>query len=247
MPLNLCCPQCLKIACEEGPEGGPPELYALPFSEGGLYRWRCLEGHKVALGLNADRFEVLFEIAVQAVADGYARESVATATTALERFYEFYFRLIWEANAMAPDVREAVWKAVSGSSERQLGLFAATYAMETGCVPPLLQKRHVEFRNRVVHKGQIPTVEEAVAFAQVVADLVHPALHDVIAKHREAAAAAADRHCKETLGLLEPGEEFSGWWGSALPLSRMRAEATACDVAQVVARRKLQKHEAVAI
>jgi hypothetical protein len=247
MPLNLCCPECLKIAYEEGPDGGPSELYGLPFSEGGLYRWECLDEHTVALGLDADRFEVLFEIAVQAAADGYARESVATATTALERFYEFYVRLIWEAQALASDVRATVWKAVSGSSERQLGLFAATYAMETGRVPPLLDRRLVELRNRVVHRGQIPTIDEAIAFAQAVANLVHPALHELIAKHAEAASVAVARRCEETLALLQPGEEFSGWWAFPLPLSRMRAEAVPCNVAEVVALRKLQKLHAVAI
>lgn len=244
MPLILCCPECLEL-CE--PDGGPPTAYGLQFSESGLYRWKCEDGHTVALGLNAARFEVLFEISLQALADGYARESVATAAAALERFYEFYIRLIWEARVIDDQVREMLWKAVSKSSERQLGVFAATFAMETGRLPPLLHQRQVELRNEVVHKGRIATPKEALAFAQAVADLAHPPMREVIEKYPDAAAALSTSLNSDTLRELKPDEKFSCWWMWALPLSRARAEPNACNVAQEIERRRHQKSDVVAI
>ncbi|HEV7329206.1 MAG TPA: hypothetical protein VGN91_29440 [Bosea sp. (in: a-proteobacteria)] len=128
----------LEFVCSDCLEADQPAFYRLPLSDGGLYPIDCAAGHKFVVGLTSFRFELLSEIAVQALVDGYLRESVLSFSSSLERFFEFYVRLCWEAENVPNSVRETTWKAVAQSSERQLGLFAATYSLQARSPPPLL-------------------------------------------------------------------------------------------------------------
>lgn len=230
MRLIVACPQC---SLEH--DG---TAYGLPVSESSLYSFRCHRGHDVTLGLVAVRFEVLFEIGMQALVDGYYREAVMTFSTALERFYEFYVRLIWEARGIEPAIRKELWNHVAKQSERQIGLFAATFLLETGCMPPLLpQTPMISLRNDLVHKGKIADQANAIAFGQAVADLVHPALHQAVDRHKDAAAAVHRQHCESVLAALREPPKSLAWWGTAFPLSRMRADKDPINVGAEVERR----------
>ncbi len=229
MRLFLPCPTCAKEF-----DG---TAYGLPFSESNVYRFRCHKGHEITFGLVAVRFEVLFEIGMQALVDGYYREAVMTFSTALERFFEFYIRLIWEARGIDAAIRKDLWGQVAKQSERQLGLFAATFLFETGRMPPLLPHTMVSLRNDLVHKGKITDLESATAFGQTVADIVHPVLHEAVGKHKDAAAAIHRQHCESVLAAHgQPPADFT-WWASAFPVSRVRADKDPINVGTEVERR----------
>lgn len=232
MRLFVACPTCAKQF-----DG---TAYGMPFSESGIYSFRCHKGHEITLGLVAARFEVLFEIGMQALVDGYYREAVMTFSTALERFYEFYVRLIWEARGINAATRKDLWSQVAKQSERQLGLFAATFLFDTGRMPPLLPQPMVSLRNDLVHKGKIADQANATAFGQVVADLVHPALHEAVGKHKEAAATLHRQHCENVLAAHgRPPENFA-WWATAFPVSRVRADKDPINVGDEVEQRILR-------
>lgn len=235
MRLTLFCPTC----------GADSSTYRVPFADNGIYHFGCMKGHRNTIGLTAFRFEVLSEIAVQALADGYLREAVLTFNSSLERFYEFCVRLIWEARSVKADVRDATWKAVASSSERQLGLFLGAHCMATGSSPPLLGRRLVELRNDVVHKGIIPEEGETAAFGQAVIDLMHPLLHQLVIDNKAAAETLHKAHCEEAFAVAGGGE--MAWAGYAFPVSRARADTHPLKLLDEVARRRRRDSQSVAI
>jgi hypothetical protein len=156
-------------------ESGFPDLFSLgtsPIPDDGIIEVTCRFGHETRLILQNERFELLSELAVIAIADGYPREAVASFAAALERLFEFYVRVVCRELRIDQVAIDDVWKYLRNSSERQLGAYSQTFLLTEGVAAPLLGQRESEFRNKVVHKGYFPTEGEAIAFGQSVADLV---------------------------------------------------------------------------
>lgn len=59
-------------------------------ADDGRYEITCEKEHRSVVILNNIKFELLFEIGLNATVDGYYREVVSSFASALERFYEFY-------------------------------------------------------------------------------------------------------------------------------------------------------------
>ena len=126
------------------------------------------------------RFELLFEMGVYALHDGYTREAVSSCAAALERFYEFYVAVTAEASNVGPEELALAWKAVSRQSERQLGMFVAAHLILTGSAPELLNPNsHVRFRNSVVHQGYVPEHHEAEEFCEVLLGMLDRLIDDL--------------------------------------------------------------------
>lgn len=101
-------------------------------------------------------------------------EAVSSFASALERFYEFYWRVVMEHTGIPKDQIEATWKPLSKLSERQIGAYCTAATILTKGVPKLLNtNKEVPFRNRVIHNGYIPTKEEAISFGDVVMQLIN--------------------------------------------------------------------------
>lgn len=144
------------------------EFIVLPFTDKGGFRVVCANGHSIAYLLQQAKFEQLATIAITALQDGYFREAVVSFNASLERFYEFYwFASGYEAN-FTDEALESAWKSVAKQSERQLGLYVAAYFRDNGIGPVLLPSAQQAFRNDVVHKGVIPTREQASGFIEAV-------------------------------------------------------------------------------
>ena len=86
-----------------------------------------------------------------------------TFSAALERFYECCLQVLSTQRNMSEAVYEQMFKPMARQSERQLGAFMALHAVELG-IAYSPNQRIVEFRNNVIHKGQIPTPEKAYDF-----------------------------------------------------------------------------------
>ena len=82
-------------------------------------------------------------------------------------------------------VFKKTWKLVASHSEWQLGAFIFIYTTEFGTPPTLLSNRKVQFRNEVIHKGKIPTRQEALDYGQAVLDVIRPILKQVKEKYPE--------------------------------------------------------------
>ena len=190
MRLLIPCMECFKLL------GEPDPWFAhVEFLDGGRYELECRHGHRSVAILQEAKYEVLFEIAVNAVGDGYYREAVTSFAATLERFYEFAIGVLLEDGKVQRESVLNAWKVVAAKSERQLGAFVLLWLNRFKVVPALLKGKFVELRNDVVHKGRIPSKMEAIAFGDAVLAVIIPAL-DLL--HKE----LADAVHMETLYIL---------------------------------------------
>lgn len=61
---------------------------------------------------------------------------------------------------------------VSSQSERQLGAFIFLFTQHFKTKPELLHDNLVKLRNEVIHKGKIPTKDEAIKYGQEILELI---------------------------------------------------------------------------
>ena len=188
MKLPLYCMQCLQVHMGGPNSDQPPDLgpHLAVLQNDGLYRFTCRAGHEMAVLLQAEKFEMLFELGMNAMLDGYPRDAIGSFAASLERFYEFYIQVIASHRSIDKQAFDASWKKIAKQSERQLGAFILMYTMETNRTPSLLTSSQIEFRNEVVHKGRIPTKEETIEFGKTVLDLISPVMHELKTRHAEA-------------------------------------------------------------
>ena len=155
--------------CHEcGPE---EEALLLEVGNKNLHQVICEKGHKWSLVITQQKHEVLFEVAVHAIIDGYYREAISSFAASLERYYEFFIKFI--SAALPSDVFEEAWKKVSSQSERQLGAYIFTYISFYRSLPDILPHSLITLRNKVIHKGCIPSRVDAVEFGEAVAKIIN--------------------------------------------------------------------------
>lgn len=175
MILRLFCPKCAYDAAKEKELRGFSHIcidVPMPVSQprdDGKYRIQCAAGHTSEITVDNIKFELLFELGLNALVDGYPREAVSSFTSALERFYEFYWHVVAELYAIPREQAAAAWKVAVKQSERQLGMYITASLLLTKQCPALLDPaRDVRFRNNVTHAGYIPDRQEAINFGDVV-------------------------------------------------------------------------------
>jgi len=175
MRLLLTC-----MTCRFDPLHTPRDYYVnAAYRDDMRYEITCDRGHTSVTVVQEAKYEILFEIGVNAIADGYYREAVASFASALERFLEFAIGALLHANRVSVEEFRATWKHVSTSSERQLGAFAFLWLGYFGQTPQLLNPKHAAFRNDVVHKGRIPEREEAIDFGNNILAIILPKLQQL--------------------------------------------------------------------
>ncbi len=189
MKLPMSCMQCFK-------EQGKPseEVSFVEFRDDGRYEFICRQGHQTTTILQQHKFEILFDIGAYAIDDGYYREAVSSFSSSLERFYEFYIKVISIEKNIDEEIFRLSWKMVSKQSERQLGAFILLYTLENGKAPTLLHDKKVNFRNDVIHKGVIPTKEQALEYGNAVLEVIRPIFKQLKEKYTESIIKAILQH-----------------------------------------------------
>ena len=61
-------------------------------------------------------------------------------------------------------------------SERVQGAYTVLYTLEHKTPPPTLQESDTKFRNKVIHRGKIPTRQESEDYGQKIIDAIYPVL-----------------------------------------------------------------------
>lgn len=172
MHLNLFCLQCMAQPAER-----PGSITVkVPLQESNLYRFECSAGHQCEMLLQQQRFQLLAEVAAQAIVDGYHREAVTSFAGSLERFMEFAVRVIALHHGVSNETMEQAWKPLANRSERQAGASVMATLLLWQEPPARLGDRFETLRNKVVHKGYVPSRDEAVEFGQAVIHLIQPVL-----------------------------------------------------------------------
>jgi len=179
MIVRLFCPQCAHEATKNfvGHTVLDVPVPISSLSDDGQYEVECEKGHVSAVILDNIKFELLFEMGLNAIVDGYTREAVSSFSSALERFYEFYWHVVMRHFDIPAEQANATWKPLSKLSERQVGAYSTAVNILTKCAPKLLNpNKQVPFRNNVIHNGYVPTKEEAISFGEDVMELIN---HDL--------------------------------------------------------------------
>jgi len=142
----------------------------------GVLEATCNRGHRTFTIIQQLKFELLSDMAIKAIVDGYYRDAVASFAGALERLHEFFFRATCRKQGVDAPTFDRAWKEMSNQSERQLGAFIGAHLVETGQSPKLLHQNQTKFRNDVVHKGMFPARDDTVRFGQAVLECALPIL-----------------------------------------------------------------------
>lgn len=171
MKMLLVCPE-----CHPGLKGVFPTLEHAEITDDGYYVHTCMNGHTSLIVNQQQKFEILFENGAHAMIDGYYRESILSFAASLERFYEFFIRLINRANKVDLSVFNETWRLVASQSERQLGAYIFLYLNTFREAPQLLPSGKVSLRNNVAHKGYIPKRQEAIDYGQSVLNIIYTTL-----------------------------------------------------------------------
>jgi hypothetical protein len=153
----------------------------MDFNEEGFYEFQCACGHLQRTFYPIPKYELLVQIAALALYDGHFRETIDSSSAALERYYEFFLRFVHFKHRRPSAEFEATWKAIENQSERQLGAFLFAYLSEFGKVCPRLPDHHVTFRNKVTHKGRLPSHKEAAEFAQRSINFIKDRIQEIAA------------------------------------------------------------------
>ena len=166
MRTGLICPDCAQAA------GGHGTFFIETIRDDGLYSGKCPNGHDLLIGTQTLRHEMLFEIALNAIKDGYYRETVSSFSASTERFFEFAIRVLSRNRQVPSPVADSSWNLVSRQSERQLGAYVWLYAVSFGEVPRIFSSKEAEFRNRVIHQGTLPEKADIVKFGAAAHEVI---------------------------------------------------------------------------
>jgi len=182
MIIRLFCPKCAHEVAKKLTDHAAIDV-PVPvtrIANDGEYEVICGKGHKGIVILDNLKFELLYEMGLNALIDGYPREAVSSFVASLERFYEFYWRVVMNYFEVSNVDSKATWKPLSKQSERQLGAYVSASLLLTKRVPTLLnQNKEVPFRNNVIHNGYVPTKEEAISFGNSVMNLINTELDNL--------------------------------------------------------------------
>jgi hypothetical protein len=208
MKIFAMCMECLK-------ELGRPsfEPFFLPYYEDRLAEIECSRHHKSVLLLQSQKFEVLLESGANALTAGFTLEAVASFSSGLERFYEFCIKVISAHRNISQVVYEQMFKEMANQSERQLGAFLALHAIEFGnaYVP---NKKIIEFRNSVIHKGRIPTPDEATSFCGRVYDEIFNLTQKLEQDHNSAISEVISHDLRKRAEMVPKGTPIATTTGT---------------------------------
>ncbi|MGG3480579.1 hypothetical protein ABES21_24190 [Peribacillus frigoritolerans] len=135
-------------------------------NEGGVFDFTCESGHRNISILQLHSFQILFDLGVMALIDGYTREAVSSLAVSIERFHEYCIDIF--LNKIPEEERKSTWKLVEVQSERQLGAFYFLYLLEFKKAPKSIDNKWVKFRNDIIHKGKIPKQDKAKEYAEYI-------------------------------------------------------------------------------
>ena len=158
------------------------EAFTADYFDDGIARIECSAGHETALMMQSQKFEMLLDSGATAFLEGFTLEACASFAAALERLYEFGLQVAFSGRNMPDGLFDRMFSEMARQSERQLGAFLLLHALEFGSAykpKPSI----ATFRNAVIHKGVIPTVEEACGFCSDVYEAVHSVFGTIRAKY----------------------------------------------------------------
>lgn len=134
---------------------------------------------------------------------------MSSFASGLERFYEFSLRVFLENSSMPDALFQSSWKNVASHSEHHLGAFVFWWASSFNELPELLSNAQVCFRNDVIHKGKIPTNDEAAKYGNSVFRVLRPKMLAVQERFPGYASKVAFKHLRDCRSDSDNGKLIS--------------------------------------
>lgn len=171
---------CMK--CCETPinNGDVPDLtmYEMLTPDDGVIAFQCKNGHKNAIIVQEQPFEILLEIAIENIIDKYYREAIFNFAAAQERCFEFFNELVLFEKGVNDILYKDLWKIYRNSSERQLGAFYSLYLMRFG-KNFKYNENQTNIRNNIIHKGKIATKEITFEYGRYVLENIYTIIESI--------------------------------------------------------------------
>ena len=142
-------------------------------------------GHRNLVYIQEPNWEMLITSGGIALSEGYPMEAVSGIAAGLERFTEFASRAILKSFGANDQAANGAWKHMSRQSERQIGGFVMLYAARYCEEAPMMPNKQVEFRNRVIHRGEIPSVEKVHEYGEEVFRFIFLVYDQLNVSHRD--------------------------------------------------------------
>ena len=157
--------------------------YKLEINSENQYLVECENGHKKLVMLQAENFEILFDLASLALNDGYSKEAFTTMFSSYERFVEYFVKVICHSKSTSKKDFKDTWNKMAKQSERQIGAFFILQLLELGSVKYSIPQKWIELRNDIVHKGHIPSSKKVIEFGNFLLDMIQNALFELNSKY----------------------------------------------------------------
>lgn len=148
-----------------------------------IHEFVCPKGHRTFTQLREQKFQILFDLASMALNDGYTKEAVSSYSSALERFIEYYILVTSLRNSVTLDDFTINWKQMASQSERQLGAYFILRLQEGK--PTNWDDKKTHFRNKIIHKGYIPSSDQAIEYGQYVLSFIRGSLKELNESSKE--------------------------------------------------------------
>ena len=158
--------------------------YQLLNNNDGIVQFKCRRGHNCCIIIQELKFETLVNIAVENILDKYYREAIFNFAAAQERCFEFVIELLCLEQELSKDEYLKIWKFFENQSERQLGAFCSLYFSRFKANPFNYNEfaNKANIRNRVVHKGQIPSKDDVYKYGNYMLENIYNIMKNVTEK-----------------------------------------------------------------
>lgn len=166
MKLIIYCNQ-----CSESCKNDFSHIFITHYYDHGFVINECPNGHKFATVLQSHKFEMLLRSGADALIDGYTIEACSSFCSAYERFIEYCLKIFSKKININNSNFNTTFQQIKKQSERQLGAFLFLYVSIFG-EGYKFDNKIIEFRNRVIHQGYIPDLDEAHAFCEKIYDTI---------------------------------------------------------------------------
>ena len=118
------------------------------------------------------RFQVLFDIAAHNFTNGDYRACLASAHLSLERYREFFIRLVAVEHCLRSEVFDLYWNNMSSQSERQIGAYSTAFILKNKRQFSDISNKMYAYRNSVIHKGTLPSKKKTLEYCVRVMELI---------------------------------------------------------------------------
>ncbi|QRF32898.1 hypothetical protein [Bacillus safensis] len=210
MNIYIRCSECLRLS-ENPTDPQDFQFYKVFVNEEGVYNFICYKGHETTAISVYDKYQILFQMAANALLNGYYFEAVGCFIASVERFRDWVIRFIWYLNGIDENITEELWKKqLKNSSERQLGAFSSMFINHFKEAPPIFDDKQNKFRNSVLHKGMIPTKDESHKFGEYVFNYIRSIQKTIFTQYNSESFEFSSKVLKKRFSKFETSQLMNG-------------------------------------